>query len=125
MKLVSRFLIVLSVAIAFSAVASGDAVAQAFHCDEWRAADFLISLDACSYTGGGSGFYRFHNGHTQPVRINFSMEFVRGNPIQGSTNVPANGTSGNASCFNCGYMNGGLHSWTLQRTLFPGNPGYF
>lgn len=88
--------------------------AQADQCQIWTANGYPIAIETCSYSSGGSGYYKIINNSAQPVKICWSIVNAAGKKDRGCNSNLGIGSSSRSSCFDCGVKNGGAREVVLE-----------
>lgn len=90
-------------------------VAQADKCQSWTHKAYPVTLEACSYENGGSGYAKITNNGNTAADVCWSVVSNSGNKDKGCySNMPA-GESTSPSCFQCGTKNGGVQYILLEK----------
>jgi hypothetical protein len=89
--------------------------AQADQCQSWTHKAYPVTMEACSYTNGGSGYAKITNDGSTAANVCWTVVLNDGREIKGCyTNMPA-GESTSPSCFGCGSKNGGARHILLEK----------
>lgn len=89
--------------------------AHADECASWGHRAFPVTLEACSYDSGGSGYYRITNDGSSAARICWTVVSNSGREDDGCNNHLESGESTTGSCFDCGSNNDGVKYILLKR----------
>jgi hypothetical protein len=96
------------------------ATAQADTCESWTHRGYPVTMEACSYKGGGSGYYKITNNGHRAASICWTVVASDGNKDRGCNSNVGAGASTRGSCFQCGSKNGGVKH-ILLRSYKPKN----
>ena len=88
--------------------------AHADECESWTHKGYPVTMEACSYSNGGSGYYKITNDGSRSAEICWSVVSNDGQKSRGcNSNLDAGETS-QGSCFQCGKKNGGARHILLE-----------
>lgn len=82
-------------------------------CESWGHRSYPVSMQACSYSSGGSGYAVITNDGAKTARICYTIVANNGRELNGCTTL-AGGESSTPSCASCGTKNGGARHILLQ-----------
>lgn len=89
--------------------------ARADQCESWTHKAYPVTMEACSYTNGGSGYVKITNDGPTAANVCWKVVFNDGRQNKGCySNMPA-GKSTTPSCFSCGSKNGGAKYILLEK----------
>lgn len=91
--------------------------AKADDCDSWGHKSYPVTMQACSYTSGGSGYTVITNDGTKRARICWRVVTNSGRELDGCHTLDS-GESSRASCASCGSKNGGARHILLRSYEF-------
>lgn len=87
---------------------------QTDQCEIWSIKDYPIAIETCSYSNGGSGYYKIINNSAQPAKVCWSIINVAGKKDRGCHSNLGIGEVSRASCYDCGAKNGGAREVILE-----------
>src|SRR6478672_4404814 len=90
-------------------------VARADECTSWTHRAYPVTLEACSYDDGGSGYYRITNDGSQDANVCWDVVSNDGSHDEGCNLHLAAGESTRGSCFQCGTNNDGVQYILLTK----------
>ena len=102
----------LLVCIALSAMFEGT-VALADTCESWGHRAYPVTMQACSYPSGGSGYAIITNDGARPASICWTVVANNGREFEGCATLDS-GASSTPSCASCGSNNGGARHILLR-----------
>ena len=92
--------------------------ALADECASWTHKGYPVTMEACSYTSGGSGYYKITNDGDRAAAICWSIVASNGQKYKRCNSHVEDGETTQGSCFECGTKNGGatlmLESYTVK-----------
>ena len=90
------------------------AAAHADECRTWVDKTHPVTMEACSYTNGGSGYYKITNNADKAATVCWNVVFNDDKKSKGcNLNLgPKESTQG--SCFSCGRKNAGAREVVLE-----------
>lgn len=99
--------------LAFLLLASLGLPALADTCEGWTHKTYPVSMKACSYTSGGSGYAEVTNDGKRTARLCYTIVTNNGREQEGCATL-APGASTTPSCSSCGAKNGGARHVLLR-----------
>ncbi len=102
-----KFLLALALLTSFCLPARADT------CEGWTHKGYPVSMKACSYASGGSGYAEITNTGARPARLCYTIVANSGREFQGCATLNA-GESSTPSCASCGSKNGGARHILLR-----------
>ena len=90
-------------------------VAQVDKCKSWTHEDYPVTMEACSYADGGSGYYKIKNNGDTSAEICWSLVFNSGKGDHSCNSNLQSGETTSGSCFNCGIKNDGAKYINLEK----------
>ena len=87
--------------------------AQADSCEGWQHRGYPVSMQACSYTSGGSGYAEITNNGNRSARLCYTIVANNGREMEGCATLDP-GESTTPSCASCGSKNGGARHILLR-----------
>ena len=91
------------------------ATAQADECVSWGHRAYPVTMEACSYTSGGSGYYKITNDGNATASVCWSVVSNSGKKDRGCNSNLGAGESSRGSCFQCGKKNEGVQYILLEK----------
>jgi hypothetical protein len=91
------------------------ATAHADQCESWTHAAYPVSMSACSYDNGGSGYVIMTNNGSSTANICWTVVYNDGRSKYSCHSAMGSGESSSSSCFSCGSKNGGARHILLQK----------
>lgn len=88
---------------------------HADQCYSWGHRAYPVTMEACSYTSGGSGYYKITNDGNQTAQVCWTVVFNDGRKDSGCNSNLGPGQSTRGSCFSCGAKNGGARHILLEK----------
>ena len=88
--------------------------ARADQCESWEHKGYPVSMAACSYPNGGSGYYKITNDGAQAASVCWTVVYNDGRTSKGCNSNLQAGESSKGSCFSCGMKNGGARHILLN-----------
>ena len=89
-------------------------VAEADQCKSWGHKAYPVTMEACSNSDGGSGYYRITNDGSQAANICWSVVSNDGSKDDSCNSNLGAGESTRGSCFDCGAKNSGVRYILLE-----------
>ena len=87
--------------------------AMADTCEGWTHKGYPVSMKACSYTSGGSGYAEIANNGGRKARLCYTIVANNGREMEGCTTLVP-GESSAVSCASCGSKIGGARHVLLR-----------
>ena len=87
--------------------------AKADTCASWGHKAYPVTMQACSYSSGGSGYAEITNDGSRTARVCYTIVTNNGREHEGCATL-APGASTTPSCFSCGAKNGGARHILLR-----------
>lgn len=87
--------------------------AKADTCESWTHRGYPVSMQACSYSSGGSGYAEITNDGNRTAKLCYTIVTNNGREQEGCATL-APGASTTPSCFSCGTKNGGARHILLR-----------
>lgn len=88
--------------------------AMADQCSGWISKAYPVKMEACSYTSGGSGYYKITNTGTKTAEVCWAVVSSSGKQDSGCNSKLDPGQSTSGSCYQCGSKNGGAREIILR-----------
>src|SRR5690349_13239784 len=88
--------------------------ARADRCVAWTDKAFPVTMEACSYESGGSGYYKITNAGEKDAAVCWSVISNSGKRDKGCNLNLAARKSTSGSCFQCGTKNEGVKAIQLD-----------
>lgn len=88
--------------------------AYADQCESWTHKAYPVTMEACSYDNGGSGYYKITNDGNQNASVCWSVVSSSGKKDKGCNSNLKAGESTKGSCFQCGSKNEGVQYILLE-----------
>lgn len=88
--------------------------AMADVCETWIDKGNAVTMAACSYTNGGSGYYRVTNNGANAAKVCWTVVLNSGKKSSGCNLDLGAGKTTEGSCFSCGAKNGGARLIALD-----------
>lgn len=89
--------------------------AQADECAAWTHKAYPVSMEACSYPNGGSGYVRITNNGNSAADVCWIVVFNSGQQRRSCYSAMPAGEPHEASCASCGMKNGGAKYVLLDK----------
>jgi len=87
--------------------------------------DALLFLQTCETPDGTFGYLEIKNETEKDVKLHYVINFNNGNSISGDVKVPYDDKISKIECPNCIQSVGsGIASWSFERIIYEGQPGY-
>jgi len=83
-------------------------------CETWIDKANAVTMAACSYESGGSGYYKITNNGSNAAKVCWTVVLNSGKKSSGCHSALGVGKTTNGSCFSCGAKNGGARLITLD-----------
>lgn len=83
-------------------------------CKSWIHRDYPVTMDVCSYPGGGSGYYKVTNNGNQAAKICWAIVAADGKKEKLCNSSINAGESSIGSYSRCGKSNGGCQQILLE-----------
>lgn len=90
-------------------------VAQADQCASWTHNAYPVSMSACSYDNGGSGYVQITNNGSRAANVCWTVVFNDGRTQDSCYRGMESGATTTPSCASCGSKNGGARHVLLQK----------
>lgn len=90
-------------------------VAQADQCMKWVHGSFPVTMLACSYPDGGSGYYKIINEGKRTAAFCWSVVDKSGRHMKRCDSNLAAGKFAEGSCSQCGSKKGGIQKIVLEK----------
>lgn len=88
---------------------------QADQCESWTHKAYPVSMSACSYDNGGSGYVQITNDGPTAANVCWTVVFNDGRTTDGCYRSMPAGETTTPSCASCGFKNGGAKHVLLQK----------
>jgi hypothetical protein len=108
MRILYRFM-------ALTILGLGGSLAHADTCQSWTHTAYPVTMEACSYPNGGSGYYKITNNGSQPAAICWTIVTNDGRELKGCNSSLDAGESSSGSCSSCGAKNSGVRHILLNK----------
>ena len=89
--------------------------AMADVCETWIDKGHPVTMAACSYPSGGSGYYTITNNGSNAATVCWTVVLNSGKKSTGCYSGLGAGKATNGSCFSCGAKNGGARQIVLDK----------
>lgn len=89
--------------------------ALADQCESWTHRAYPVSMSACSYDNGGSGYVTIENNGSSTANVCWTVVFNDGRTDYNCHRGMEAGESSSASCSSCGSKNGGARHVLLEK----------
>lgn len=90
-------------------------VAQADQCESWTHKAYPVSMSACSYDNGGSGYVQITNDGPKTANVCWTVVFNNGQTQDSCYRGMGSGVTTTPSCASCGSKNGGARHVLLKK----------
>lgn len=89
--------------------------AHADQCESWTDKVHPVTMEACSYASGGSGYAKITNNGTTAADVCWTVVLNDGRKSKGCYSSMPAGKSTSPSCYSCGSKNGGAKHILLDK----------